>query len=112
MLHYYKQNYPRPPYQEVTLPVKVQATVLQIHGMQDPFLLPGGLKHEQNRLQQQIFMSQMLMAGRQTVLESLIRLQSLGVKDEEIQGMASLIDSRCTITHRLPFYILSYTVGD
>ena len=44
MLHYYKQNYPRPPYQEVTLPVKVQAPVLQIHGMQDPFLLPGRLE--------------------------------------------------------------------
>jgi epoxide hydrolase 4 len=43
MLHYYKQNYPRPPYQEVSLPVKVQAPVLQIHGMQDPFLLPAGL---------------------------------------------------------------------
>jgi pimeloyl-ACP methyl ester carboxylesterase len=25
MLHYYKQNYPRPPYQEVHMPVKVQA---------------------------------------------------------------------------------------
>jgi pimeloyl-ACP methyl ester carboxylesterase len=43
MLHYYKQNYPRPPYQEVSSPVKVQAPVLQIHGMQDPFLLPAGL---------------------------------------------------------------------
>jgi epoxide hydrolase 4 len=31
------------PYQEVSLPVKVQAPVLQIHGMQDPFLLPAGL---------------------------------------------------------------------
>jgi epoxide hydrolase 4 len=43
MLHYYKQNYPRPPYQEVSSPVKVQVPVLQIHGMQDPFLLPAGL---------------------------------------------------------------------
>ena len=51
-----------------------------------------GLKHEQNRLQQQIFMSQMLMASRQAALESLIRLQSLGVRDEEIQNMAKLID--------------------
>ena len=44
MLHYYKQNYPRPPYQEVPLPVKVQAPVLQIHGMQDLFLLPWRLE--------------------------------------------------------------------
>jgi pimeloyl-ACP methyl ester carboxylesterase len=43
MLHYYKQNYPRPPYQELYFPVKVHAPVLQIHGMQDPFLLPAGL---------------------------------------------------------------------
>ncbi|MGA9148975.1 MAG: alpha/beta hydrolase, partial [Candidatus Nitrosopolaris sp.] len=43
MLHYYKQNYPRQPYQEVSLPVKVQAPVLQVHGLQDPFLLPAGL---------------------------------------------------------------------
>jgi pimeloyl-ACP methyl ester carboxylesterase len=45
MLHYYKQNYPRPPYQEVSLPVKVQAPVLQIHGLQDQLLLPGGLNN-------------------------------------------------------------------
>jgi pimeloyl-ACP methyl ester carboxylesterase len=44
MLHYYKQNYPRPPYQDSPAPVKkVQAPVLQIHGLQDQFLLPGGL---------------------------------------------------------------------
>jgi epoxide hydrolase 4 len=41
MLHYYKQNYPRPPYQEMPMPVKVQAPVLQIHGLQDQFLLPA-----------------------------------------------------------------------
>jgi hypothetical protein len=29
----------------------------------------GGLKHEQNRLQQQIFMSQMLMGSREATLE-------------------------------------------
>jgi epoxide hydrolase 4 len=51
MLHYYKQNYPRPPYQEVSLPVKVQAHVLQIHDMQDPFLLPGGLNNTWEWLQ-------------------------------------------------------------
>jgi len=45
MLHYYKQNYPRPPYQEVYLPAKVQAPVLQIHWMQDAFLVPGGLNN-------------------------------------------------------------------
>jgi pimeloyl-ACP methyl ester carboxylesterase len=44
MLHYYKQNYPREPYQEDPAPViKIQAPVLQIHGLEDKALLPGGL---------------------------------------------------------------------
>jgi pimeloyl-ACP methyl ester carboxylesterase len=44
MLHYYKQNYPRPPYEESSSPViKVQASVLQIHGLKDNALLPGAL---------------------------------------------------------------------
>lgn len=46
MLHYYKQNYPRPPYEDDVSPVtKIQAPVLQIHGLQDPYLLPGGLNN-------------------------------------------------------------------
>jgi pimeloyl-ACP methyl ester carboxylesterase len=42
MLNYYKQNYPREPYADVELPI-VQAPVLMIHGLRDPFLLAGGL---------------------------------------------------------------------
>lgn len=46
MLHYYKQNYPRSPYQELSSPViKVRASVLQIHGLQDKYLLPGSLNN-------------------------------------------------------------------
>lgn len=53
MLHYYKQNYPRPPYQEDRTPVvKVQAPVLQIHGLQDWALLPGGLNNTWEWLEQ------------------------------------------------------------
>jgi len=48
MLQYYKQNYPREPYQalpgiDLTQVNKVQAPVLQIHGLQDQWLLPCGL---------------------------------------------------------------------
>jgi epoxide hydrolase 4 len=44
MLQYYKQNYPRPPYKEDTSPVvKVRAPVLQIHGLDDQFLLASAL---------------------------------------------------------------------
>ncbi len=44
MLNYYKQNYPREPYQEDASPVvKVKAPVLLIHGLKDSALLPGAL---------------------------------------------------------------------
>ncbi len=45
MLHYYKQNYPRPPYELTSPLIKVQAPVLQIHGLQDKALLAGGLNN-------------------------------------------------------------------
>lgn len=44
MLNYYKQNYPHPPYREDPSPViKVQAPVLQIHGLKGQFLLAPAL---------------------------------------------------------------------
>jgi pimeloyl-ACP methyl ester carboxylesterase len=44
MLHYYKANYPRPPYTEDTSSlVKVQCPVLMIHGLEDQYLLAGAL---------------------------------------------------------------------
>src|SRR5215472_13330354 len=52
----------------------------------------GGLKKQQNRLQQQIFMSNMIMTTRQQALVSLMRLQALGVTDMEIKNMARLLD--------------------
>ena len=52
----------------------------------------GGLKKEQDRLQQQIFVSNMIMTTRQHALLSLMRLQALGVTDMEIKNMAQLMD--------------------
>jgi pimeloyl-ACP methyl ester carboxylesterase len=44
MLNYYKQNYPREPYQDAPEPlVKVKAPVLMIHGLDDRALLAGAL---------------------------------------------------------------------
>jgi microsomal dipeptidase-like Zn-dependent dipeptidase/pimeloyl-ACP methyl ester carboxylesterase len=44
MMAYYKANYPRPPYQEMPDPVPpVSAPVLQIHGLDDQYLLAGAL---------------------------------------------------------------------
>jgi hypothetical protein len=52
----------------------------------------GGLKKEQDRVQQQIFMSNMIMTTRQQALVSLMRLQALGISDIEIKKMARLMD--------------------
>ena len=52
----------------------------------------GGLKKEQDRLQQQIFMSNMIMTTRQQEFVSLMRLHALGVTDMEIKNMARLMD--------------------
>jgi hypothetical protein len=52
----------------------------------------GGLKKEQERLQQQIFMLNMIMTTRQQALMSLMRLQALGVTDMEIKNMARVMD--------------------
>ena len=43
MLNYYKANYPRDPYQAPAEVPKVKCSVLMIHGLKDPALLPGGL---------------------------------------------------------------------
>ena len=44
MLYYYKRHYPREPYQPMGPPgEKVSVPVLQIHGLRDPYLLPGAL---------------------------------------------------------------------
>ena len=52
----------------------------------------GGLKKELNRMQQQLFMSNVIMTTRQQALVSLMRLQASGVTDMEIKNMARLMD--------------------
>jgi hypothetical protein len=52
----------------------------------------GLLKIEQDRLQEQIFMSNMIMTTREQALVSLMRLQALGVTDMEIKNMTRLMD--------------------
>ena len=41
MLNYYKANYPREPYKDDQTFPPVKCPVLMIHGLQDPYLLPG-----------------------------------------------------------------------
>lgn len=43
MLNYYKANYPQEPYKDNKDFPKVKCPVLMIHGLDDPYLLPGAL---------------------------------------------------------------------
>ena len=47
----------------------------------------GGLKKEQDRLQQQIYMFNVFMANKQAALMSLFRLQSMGISEDQILNM-------------------------
>jgi hypothetical protein len=51
----------------------------------------GGLKKEQDRLQQQIFMFNAFMANRQAALMSLIRFQSMGISEDQILNMEQFL---------------------
>jgi len=43
MLNYYKANYPKAPYKDDQQLPPVKCPVLMIHGLEDPYLLPGAL---------------------------------------------------------------------
>ena len=70
MLNYYKANYPRPPYVEDDNPlVKVRAPVLQFHGMDDPYLLYGGLNDTWEWVAQDLTLVTIPEAGHWAVAE-------------------------------------------
>jgi hypothetical protein len=48
----------------------------------------GGLKKEQDRLQQPIYMFSSFIANKQAALMCLFRLQSMGVNEDQILNMA------------------------
>lgn len=43
MLHYYRANYPKPPYEPITEFPPITCPTLVIHGLDDPYLLADGL---------------------------------------------------------------------
>jgi hypothetical protein len=51
----------------------------------------GGLKKEQDRVQQQIYMFNALMANKQQAIMALLRLQSTGINEEQILNMDRLL---------------------
>jgi pimeloyl-ACP methyl ester carboxylesterase len=64
MLSYYRQNYPKEPYAVDASPVqKIQAPVLLIHGLRDPFLLPGALNNTWDWLDQDLTLYTLPDAG-------------------------------------------------
>lgn len=64
MLNYYKQNYPREPYQEDTSPlVKVKAPVLMFHGLKDTALLAPGLNNTWDWLENDLTLVTVPSAG-------------------------------------------------
>lgn len=64
MLNYYKRNYPREPYREITSSlIKVQAPVLMIHGLQDHYLLPGALNNTWEWVEQDLTLVTIPSAG-------------------------------------------------
>ena len=53
-----------------------------------------GLKKEQDRLQQQIYMFNVVMANKQAALMSLFRLQSMGINEDQILNIAQWMNHR------------------
>ena len=51
----------------------------------------GGLKKEQDRVQQQIYIFNTLMANKQQAIMALLRLQSMGINEEQILNMDRLL---------------------
>jgi pimeloyl-ACP methyl ester carboxylesterase len=64
MLHYYKRNYPRPPYDvSPGWSRKVKAPVLMIHGLGDEYLLAAGLNDTWEWLEQDLTLVTIPRAG-------------------------------------------------
>jgi pimeloyl-ACP methyl ester carboxylesterase len=71
MLNYYKANYPSPPYVEDDSPiVMVQAPVLEFHGLDDPYLLPGALNDTWGLLEQNLTLVTIPAVGHWAVTEA------------------------------------------
>ncbi len=71
MLSYYKANYPTPPYVEDDSPVvMVQAPVLEFHGLDDPYLLPGALNDTWGLLEQNLTLVTIPGVGHWAVTEA------------------------------------------
>jgi pimeloyl-ACP methyl ester carboxylesterase len=64
MLNYYKPNYPREPYTDTDREFpKVQCPVLMIHGLKDPYLLPGALNGTWNWVDSELTLVTVPSAG-------------------------------------------------
>jgi hypothetical protein len=53
----------------------------------------GGLKQEQNKITQQIFMLNAVVANKQQAIMALFRLQSMGISEDQILNMAQQMNN-------------------
>lgn len=63
MLHYYQANYPKEPYRDDVEYPKVKCPVLMIHGLDDPYLLPGALNDTWKWVEQEFTLVTIPKAG-------------------------------------------------
>jgi pimeloyl-ACP methyl ester carboxylesterase len=63
MLNYYKANYPKPPYKEEQTFPPIKCRVLLIHGLDDPYLLPGALNDTWKWVEQELTIVTIPKAG-------------------------------------------------
>lgn len=63
MTNYYKANYPRPPYMDEQDYPPVKCPVLMIHGLEDPYLLPGALNDTWRYLEKDLTLVTVPKAG-------------------------------------------------
>ncbi len=63
MLNYYKANYPREPYKDDRTFPPVKCPVLMIHGLKDPYLLPGALNDTWNWVEKDLTLVTIPQAG-------------------------------------------------
>lgn len=63
MLNYYKANYPKPPYKDEQTFPPIKCRVLLMHGLDDPYLLPGALNDTWKWVEQELTIVTIPKAG-------------------------------------------------
>lgn len=90
MLNYYRANYPREPYEAAVDFPKVKCPVLMIHGLRDPYLLPGALNDTWKWLEKDFTLATVPQAGHfvhRDASELVTRTMVRWLEDRPVSGM-------------------------